>query len=172
MCRRLKLRWAEHADIPRFADLDFVETARERLAAGHRAAIALCDQRLVGYVWFAKDRYFEAELLTEFRLPTDAIWLHTARVEPQCRRQGIYKRLLQFACSSLREEGVSRIQLSVERLNRRSVAAHESAGANRIGSCLIFRLLGITTCLGRWTRHVWPGLKYGTRRSGCRLSLE
>jgi GNAT superfamily N-acetyltransferase len=122
-------------------------------------------------VKFAEDQYGEDELLTEFRLPHDAMWLHTARVADQCRRHGLYKRLLQFAFSSLRGRGVSRILFSVERLNRPSVAAHESAGAIRIGSCLIIRLLGMTACLGSWTRRGWPRLSFGTRRSPCRLSV-
>jgi GNAT superfamily N-acetyltransferase len=172
ICRRLQIRWATPEDVPRFADLDFVDTARERLAAGHHAAIAMCDGKLVGYVWFAEDQYGEDELLTEFRLPHDAMWLHAARVAAQCRRHGLYKRLLQFAFSSLRGRGVSRILFSVERLNRPSVAAHESAGAIRIGSCLIIRLLGMTACLGSWTRRGWPRLYFGTRRSPCRLSFE
>ncbi len=88
------------------------------------AYLASVDQRAVGAVWVATGEFDEPELGLLYRLRDDQCWLFSARVKKECRRMGIYERMLAQAIDGA---GSATLLAAINPLNVASMAAHRKS---------------------------------------------
>lgn len=73
-----------------------VEEARERIASGHRACVALVHETPAGWGWSAAREARIGELGLVLRMPPGNRYLWSFETVPERRGQGIYPLLLQY----------------------------------------------------------------------------
>ena len=101
---------------------------------------------VIGGLWVSLHRFHEDDGSLAFELPSQTAWLHSARVHPGHRRKGVYRglisELLRGTTGPPELRDITEFCWSVHRLNRRSVAAHQSFASSaerawvwRLGPC-------------------------------------
>ena len=68
-----------------------------------------------------------------FRLVVDEMHVMNVAVDPDCRRQGLARRLLHFAMARAARAGARRALLELRAGNREALALYESLGFTRLG---------------------------------------
>lgn len=161
------LRWAVPTELELLASFGHSrETLEERLARGDRAFVLVQGAELVGYAWFRSGMYEEDGLGVRFSAPAGDVWLYDAMVGARERGRGHYARLLEGAADALAREGVRRIWVAVETLNRASVEAHSRGGGRAAHRIRLIRLCGVSWLSGEprarrlWLRE-WPLVRVG-----------
>lgn len=109
-----------------------------------RAAVAWRSFEPIGVAWIATRSFDEPQLGLHLELAHDEAWLHSAFVTPSCRKQGVYRELLEFTIHSLADEGFRRLLLGVTTGNEPSRRAHRAAGATKVGRIVAFRAAGMS----------------------------
>ena len=135
--------WAKGGDAALQAFGHTPETIARRLADGARVCVASDSIQTLGYVWF-ESPHLEEDLGLRFIMGERETWLYDAMVNPECRGRGIYPRLVRRAAYDLGRDGIERILIAVETVNRNSIRSHQAAGATIIGTITSLRLLGMT----------------------------
>jgi len=88
-----------------------------------------------------------------YRLAPGDVWMFDAYVLPAFRRQGLFRRLNDFAAREYRRAGYARVLSAVETLNRHSVRAHLALGARPRARMFCLGLMGLNLIhVGHWTR--------------------
>ena len=112
-----------------------------------RAAVAYEAGEPIGVVWIATQTFDEAELGLRFHVRDDEAWLFAAVVDPEYRRQGIYRQLLDFIVAELTDADYKRILLGVSLGNTPSQKAHARQRAVEVGTIYAARIFGFSGCL-------------------------
>lgn len=156
--QRFSIRWGTRDDLASLSDLSTSECIGCWDGSSQRVAIAFFDELPVGVAWIASDTFAERELGLEIRLADAQAWLYAAHVHREYRRRGVYRSLLLYVISRLRDEGKQQLLLGATFANQPSILAHEQQGAIAIGSVVAARFLGLcfATSSGDIKRQTLP----------------
>ncbi|TWT48412.1 GNAT family N-acetyltransferase [Botrimarina hoheduenensis] len=160
-----RLTWIERPE--QLAPLTSISSAATRDAwnpVKHRALATLRGGEAVGVAWIATGGFTEQQLGLRYLLADDEAWLFAAAVRSDCRRQGVYGRLLGEAIRRLTAEGYRRLLMGVAIGNRPSLRAHERVGAQAVGRVFAARSLGVTVCRGQGTVSTPAGRRLSVGR--------
>ena len=131
-----------------------------------RRAIAVWqDEKLVAVAWVAAESFAEPELGLHYQLGDNEVWLFAAVVNPDYRRQGIYRQLLQFLIQELSQTQVQRILLGVSSGNVPSQQAHHHQGATKLGTIFALKGLGFAFCKVQGQVKVASHRRFAWRRN-------
>ncbi len=136
----VEFRWATTDDTAllesRFGD----RLVAARQSYGHRAAILVKNDKLVGAAYFANRGYYDFDTETRVTLGFDESWLYGSWIRRRYRGQGLYSYLLREAAEDLRRRGVTRLMFSIDLLNIRAKRIHMAMHAEPIGRIYGVRL--------------------------------
>ena len=145
-------RWATIADLDALRDLGRDEAlVRDRFAQGDRAALLQTDQPIASS-WYRSGWYDEQGIL--FELGPAEVWGYDGWVASDHRGRGHYAALIGWASAALASEGVSRVLVAIDHLNRPSLRAARASGRRPLGSVWMVRAFGVSVRRVSW--HAWP----------------
>lgn len=133
-------RWASASDIPLLESQWGEQLVATRLSYGHRAAILVKDEKLIGVAWFATRGYYDVETDTRVTLSFDEAWIYGAWIHRRHRGRGHYARLLRHAGVELRRRGVRHLLFAIDAVNIRAKRVHRRLRAKPIGHLFGVRL--------------------------------
>jgi hypothetical protein len=124
---------------------------------------------LMGYLWYAQDRYREDEVRCDYLLsePATSVFDFDLVVQPKYRMGLGFVGVWHGANELLSAQGVHHTFSRMTRFNLASRRAHLRLGARRIGRAIFLRAWGIEMMLGTLSPYV--GL---TMRPGQRVQLR
>lgn len=137
----VEFRWATTKDTPLLESHFGEKLVTARHSYGHRAAILVKEQKLVGAAYFASRGYYDFDTDTRITLGFDESWLYGAWIRPGYRGRGLYSYLLREAAGDLRRRGVTRLMFAIATLNIRAKRIHRSMRAEPIGRIYGVRLV-------------------------------
>jgi GNAT superfamily N-acetyltransferase len=132
-CGAVAFRWATAADIPLLESRLGEKLTTARLTCGHRAVIAVKDDKLVGVAWFATRSYYDCDTTMRITLSFDEAWIYGVWIHRSQRKHGLYNQLLQYAGVELRRRGVRQLLFAIDAINVRSRRLHRRLSAKPIG---------------------------------------
>lgn len=136
----VEFRWATPEDAGLLETRFGEKLVAARHSYGHRAAILVKDNQLIGAAYFASRGYYDFDTDTRITLGFDESWLYGSWIRRRYRGQGLYSYLLREASEDLRRRGVTRLMFAIDLLNVRAKRVHRSMRAEPIGRIYGVRL--------------------------------
>ncbi len=136
----VEFRWASPSDIPLLESQLGEKRTTARLSYGHRAAIFVQDNQLVGIAWFATRNYYDVDTATRVTLSFDEAWIYGVWIHRKHRKRGLYRDLLRHAGLELRRRGIRQLLFAIDAVNIRSKRLHRRLSAKPIGHLFGVRL--------------------------------
>lgn len=101
------------------------EDFARRLAGGDRFAVAVLEDRIIGYEWFSTKACQMAEPFHyQIEIPPDSIYAFNAFIHPQYRLGGVWLKLKAYLAGLMQEVKRNRVLTYVEAGNRLSLNSH------------------------------------------------
>jgi predicted GNAT family acetyltransferase len=133
-------RWASAADTHLLESYHGEQLTTARLSYGHRAAILVKNDKLIGVAWFATRSYYDVDTQTRVTLSFDEAWIYGVWIHRRYRRRGLYADLLRHAGVELRRRGIRQLLFAIDAFNIRSRRLHQRLLAKPIGHLYGVRL--------------------------------
>lgn len=107
---------------------------------GSTCHVAYHDKKILGSLWVNREsmEFLGVPIST---LQHEQCFVHSVLVDPDARRQGVFRFLFRYLCNELRDDGYQSIGCLVDRANFASVQAFSSEGM-RFESAPIIKLPG------------------------------
>lgn len=139
-----KVRPGRPEDLDRLAllgDNSREEFAR-RLAAGDRFAVALLDDRIIGYEWFSTNAYQTLELQYRFEIPQDTIYAFNAFILPEYRLVGVWLKFKTYLAGLMQDLNRTKVITYVDPGNHLSINSHLRFGFKLCKKLFIIQVRG------------------------------
>ena len=120
------------------------EVFARRLAAGDRFAVALLDDRIIGYEWFSTNAYHMAEPFHyRIEIPPDSLYAFNAFILPEYRVAGVWLKLKAYVASLMQDLNRTSMLTYVESGNRLSLNSHLRFGFKPCKKVFIIHMQGV-----------------------------
>ncbi|MFP4560546.1 MAG: N-acetyltransferase family protein [Thiohalorhabdus sp.] len=118
------------------------EVLRRRVESGDRCLGAFLGGELVGFLWYAEDRYREDEARCTYRLPPGgaAVWDYDVYIDPRRRLSPVFARLWDEAAARFRAAGVQGTFSRISAFNTPSLASQYRLGGRKWGTVTFLRV--------------------------------
>lgn len=148
------VRKGETADINEMAMLENSEkreTFRERFSIGDHCAVAVHNNKIIGYEWYScHPSHREQRYLYPISIPADAVYAYDAFIQPEYRISGIWVKLKKHLGEQMRCLGRRRIITMIDTDNKLSLNTHLRFGFTIFKSVVLLNLAG-KRCF--WEKH-------------------
>jgi len=114
-----------------------------RLTNGDHCAVAIINDRIVGYEWFCdKPFHLEERYLHRVNIPSDAIYAYDAYILHEYRLRGLWLKFKEYLADLMQKLGRNKIITMIEYGNRLSMNTHLRFGFKPYRSVLVIKFFG------------------------------